>query len=393
MGLFDYFFKKSYLDGETYNFRSEILGSKNATYIDLSNLEQVYKEVPHLRLVIDTRSQMLSSGIWKYFNKKGESIENEITYFLNKPNFLQSGKEFLNIISVQECIYGNAFVYKNKVGKQLGALMPLRSDNIKVNLTGKLYKQVDISGVIENYEVLDTKEFLEVDEVLRFKINDNNLIISDSLIKSLKQPLSNLKAVYDSRNVLLKERGAIGVLTVNDTTVDKQGNFSSLTDPETKRKAEEKLVNDYGIGKGQRRVNITKVPITWTPMVFPTKDLMLFEEEIADFELVINAYGLNKNLFINSSYDNVAEAQKNVYQNTIIPTAERYAQILGSAFDLPKGDVLYLDYSHLPFMQEDEKYKAEIMQIRANTISTMIANGMQLNEETQSQILRGDYED
>ena len=42
---------------------------------------------------------------------------------------------------------------------------------------------------------------------------------------------------------------------------------------------------------------ITESQVSWQPMSYPTKDLMLFEELNADKIALIDAYGLNVNLF------------------------------------------------------------------------------------------------
>lgn len=80
------------------NYHSENVGSKETAYINIDDLGSVYKEIAHLRLVIDTCANMISNGVWVHkINGKIQDNSKFLT-LLNKPNFLQSNKEFLQML-------------------------------------------------------------------------------------------------------------------------------------------------------------------------------------------------------------------------------------------------------------------------------------------------------
>jgi hypothetical protein len=133
----------------------------------------------------------------------------------------------------------------------------------------------------------------------------------------------------------------------------------------------------YGVGDKQSSVIITDASLNWTPMSYPTKDLMLFEEIDNNKRIIIDAYGLNENIFSRmqgSTYENMREGEKIAYQDTIIPEAEDYARGLSEFLGLTqKGEWLELCYDHLPILQEDEGKKAEVMTKKAAAISSLSA--------------------
>jgi hypothetical protein len=125
---------------------------------------------------------------------------------------------------------------------------------------------------------------------------------------------------------------------------------------------------------------MTNTSLNWQPMTFPTKDLMLFEEINDDFLTIIDAYGLNANIFsrqTGSTYENLSEGIKQAYQSTIIPEAEELAMNRSQLFGLiSKGEWLELDYSHISVLQENEREKAEVLEKKANAMKTLSELGI-----------------
>ena len=62
------------------------------------------------------------------------------------------------------------------------------------------------------------------------------------------------------------------------------------------------------------------------------------------------------------------------YQDCIIPFAEDFANGLGKEIGIPEGEKLELCYDHIPVLQDNEREKAEIDKIKADTIATLRSN-------------------
>ena len=120
-------------------------------------------------------------------------------------------------------------------------------------------------------------------------------------------------------------------------------------------------------------------------MSYPTKDLLLFEEINADKLALIDAYGLNVNLFSSekgSTFTNVRDSLKMVYQDTIQPETQAiYDSIMNKLGLTKEGYKLVADFSHLPVLQPDEEKTASVFKLRAEALEKMQANGVILSDE------------
>ena len=202
-----------------------------------------------------------------------------------------------------------------------------------------------------------------------------NIVKPISRIDSLKYPLSNIKASYKKRNVLLENIGSIGILSTQNNDM---GGAIPMT-PEEKSQIQKDWYN-----RSKDELMITESQVDWKPMSFPTKDLLLFEELNADKLAIIDAYGLSSNLFSSergATFSNVKDSIRMVYTDTIIPeTQEMYNSMIRQWGLDTEGYYLKADFSHLPALQVDEMAKAETMKIKAETLEKIVAMGVELDE-------------
>ena len=125
--------------------------------------------------------------------------------------------------------------------------------------------------------------------------------------------------------------------------------------------------------------------------IFPTKDLMLFEELTADKIAIIDEFGLNSYIFSNekgSTFSNVKEGIRMVYTDTIIPEAEKYYSNLSEQLGLEEeGLRLTVSFDHIPVMQPDMESKANVLKIKSEALNKIKDSGVNLSEEEQRAIL------
>jgi ParB-like chromosome segregation protein Spo0J len=127
-------------------------------------------------------------------------------------------------------------------------------------------------------------------------------------------------------------------------------------------------------------------------MTNPTKDLMLFEEVDENFKRIIDAFGLNDNLFSKSkgsTYENLSQGLKHAYQTTVIPDAEEKAMSYSRRFNLlSKGEFLALDYSKIPALQENQKELAERLEKTANAVATLADRQLYSGDQLRAMVER-----
>lgn len=234
---------------------------------------------------------------------------------------------------------------------------------------------MDIDGLIDGYIFeYDTNklEHFENEEILYFTTTDGiNVINPTSKIVSLKYPLSNIKASYNKRNVLLENIGAIGILSAQKS--DMAGAIPM--DPQEKRGIQQDWYR-----RSKDELIITEANVDWKPMSFPTRDLLLFEELTADKLAIIDAFGMNANLFSSetgSTFTNVRDSIRMVYNDTIIPETEQLYRNISNQMGLSQ-EGLYLKptFNHIKTLQEDQQIISNIENTKVDILAKLALLGV-----------------
>jgi hypothetical protein len=366
----------------------QIWGKQEAVWIDTGDAWRLYVDIPELRAVINKRATMMSSNEPKLFDKKGEQIENHwLLDLIQTPNATQSWSDVVYSLSVQDALYSNVVAYAPQRSFNIrNMIVPLPANKVEIKLSGKKLKQMDKENLIDGFVFTyddGTKERIEWQDAVYLTTADGmNLVKTISRIESLKYPLSNIQAQYKKRNVLLENLGAIGILSAQQNDM---GGAIPMT-PEERTK----IQRDW-YGRQKDELIITESSVSWQPMSYPTRDLMLFEELNADKLAIIDAYGLSSNLFSSdkgATFTNVRDSIRMVYTDTIIPETQQMYNSLISQFGLDKeGYYLEACFDHLPVLQTDHKEKAEVTRTNAETLRILTEQGITLTDEQRENLL------
>lgn len=361
---------------------NQVWGAKQAIWIDTNHAYQHYLEIPELRAVIDKRASMMAAAKPCLYDKNGDKVEKHWIYDLvAKPNPVQSWSDVIYCLSVNDALYSNAFAYcPERFANIRNLIVPLPSHKMQILLSGMTLKQMDTEGLIDGYRFTYDNSIVEtfdVNEILYLVTTDGiNIINPSSKIQSLKFPLSNIKAAYNKRNVLLENIGSIGILTAQKSDM---GGAIPM-DPQEKRD----IQNDW-YRRSKDEIIITEAQLDWKPMSFPTRELMLFEEMNADKLAIIDAYGLNSNLFSSdqgSTFTNVRDSIRMVYTDTIIPETQQVYDAIAKQFGLAdEGYHLEAEFGHLKVLQEDEERIARVQGTKADTLQKIINMGVELTTD------------
>lgn len=370
-------------------FRNFQIGSTTPIWVDYGDSPSIYNEVPEIRAVIGQKALMFGNGKWKMKDREDQTIDDDpILELLRNPNVLQSGKEFLIEHKIYEQVTGNGFIYKNNPGFNIKALWCIPSDGMEVDPTGKMFDQVEKSGIIEKYCFKSgkiTKNY-KPDEILHSKILTSiEPLVAETPFLALQKPISNIISSYKTRNVLTGNMGAFGILSSENKDVDGGIPLSNKERDRIQNEYKQKYGNDI---THDDQIIISTSNVKWSPMSYPVKDLLLHEEVEADFRIITDTYGMDMNIFSTSkpsTFENKNMGIKGTYENTIIPEAQSFAESMTKFLGLKDGKKLYLDYSHLPILQKNQKEKAETAQIVANTIESLQRSGTL--QEGESRIL------
>jgi hypothetical protein len=364
----------------------QIWGKKEAVWLDTGDAWRLFIDIPELRSVVNKRATMMSSNIPTLYDKDGNLITNHwINELINKPNGVQSWSDVVYSMSVQDALYSNVVAYcpLRSFGVR-NLIITLPNNKIKINLSGKKLKQMEMNDLIDSFVFTyddGSKETIELEDSIYLTTADGmNIVRPISRIDSLRLPLSNIMASYNKRNVLLENLGAIGILSAQSNDM---GGAIPMT-PEERQKIQKDWYK-----RQKDELIITESNVNWQPMSYPTRDLMLFEELTEDKLAIIDAFGLNYNLFSSekgSTFSNVRDSIRMAYTDTIIPETQQMYDSMIAQWGLQGEYYLKADFNHLPILQDDENQKATAHKTKVETVK-MINELVPLTEDQLRQLL------
>jgi len=361
-----------------FNQRVDMNINKGQVYINALVPYKIYNSIPQFKIPVDKLASMFSNGVFKYQKIGSEEflpMPPEIAKLLENPNILQGQNPFLKQYYRQLKVYGNQFIYKSTPSPLLKTPTSLKNISpslLKPVLTGKYFDQVSLDGVISHYEYTEngTVKKFEVKDIIWSKIDDlDNPLIGVSPLMGLEFPTSNTELAYKYLNCISGERGAIGILS-RTALKDSMGALPLTTKEE--KELEELERTNYGVDDGQMRTKIVRTPMSYTPMSYPTRDLMLPEQIDANGNVILDALGVNRNLFNNSTYENLRHGLVSTHNDTIVPDADGFTQTIGKEIGVQPGYRLLLDYSHLPYLQADKSQEADTFTKVSNALNSLV---------------------
>lgn len=364
----------------------QIWGKKEAVWLDTGDAWRLFIDIPELRSVVNKRATMMSSNVPTLFDKDGNLVTDHwINDLINKPNGVQSWSDVVYSMSVQDALYSNVVAYcPLRSFGQRNLIITLPNNKIKINLSGKKLKQMEMNDLITSFVFTyddGSKETIELQDSIYLTTADGmNIVRPISRIDSLRLPLSNIMASYNKRNVLLENLGAIGILSSQSNDM---GGAIPMT-PEERQKIQKDWYR-----RQKDELIITESNVNWQPMSYPTRDLMLFEELTEDKLAIIDAFGLNYNLFSSdkgATFSNVRDSIRMAYTDTIIPETQQIYDSMIAQWGLQGEYYLKADFNHLPILQDDENQKATAHKTKVETVK-MINELVPLTEDQLKQLL------
>jgi phage portal protein BeeE len=374
-----------------FTHRNHLLGQQGAVWVDTDVPYKLYNELAEIKAPVDKLGNMFSNMELKYRNKTtGETTElpADLNALFMNPNPLQSFNDFLFNYFTQKKVYGNQYILKDQVSRL--AKYPQRLINVSPAictpiLTGKLYKQVDMSGIVKYYELKDnnTIEKIETPNILWSRIADlDNPLVGKSPLVSLRFPITNTKLAYEYFNVISGQRGAIGMLS--SESKDAMG-VTPMT-AEMKKDVIDQYTRTYGVQDGQSKIIMPDIPTKWTPFSYPTKDLLLQEQIDKNFLTILNSLQVNPNLYVNSTYENLKHGLIMTYNDAVFPEADAFTQAMTKFLNVEKGFELVADYSHISILQSDKKSENETIQTKTNYLTQLVTAGIITPQQAQNVI-------
>lgn len=351
--------------------------------------------IPEVNAILNLRARAAGNIRIVAVDKNGHEIDVDdyLIDLIEEPNYFQTKEELFGQTTLFRDIFGDEFMYAPKpLGmKQPSGLFTLPPHGVTIeqragvqpsNMPFYLLTSFPKELVYTYQDFGGDRKLLNIDNLMH--LNDNNVTFVSkedfyrgrSKLDALKPAIENIKAAYEARNVLIVNRGAIGILS--NAARDGIGGVAPMNKTEKEKVQEE--FKKYGLTKSQWQVIITNLALKWQQMAIDVDKLKLFDETREDTLKICDAYGTPYELLSsirNTTFDNKKEAQRQWYRDTIIPEANRRIAGINKKFATydRKGYRLVPKFDHLPIFETERKERAQSLMLTVNALTKALEDG------------------
>ena len=337
------------------------------------------------KFIVDLQGNEIEWG------KGGTALQNAYQLFVLRPNPLQSFREFSYERAYMFFTYGNNYVYLNNplqsfesVIQTVRTMYNLPSEYVTVKQTGKIYDQIDLSGIIEKYSLtnynpardFETRSVIHFNDVNTSEVG--NSIIGTSRLEVLKYAITNTQLAFEAMNVILKSRGMQGIIKANNK--DATGTQIPLN-AQAKAEIDRTFKKEYGVLEDQKQFLISYSDIDFIKTIMNSQELGIYEEFSNNAMIISNGFKVPTELYKTytqgATFENQIQAVRRLYQDAVIPMIENEDQYWTERLNMRKyGFELKTDFSHIEALQEARKEKATSMSMNARTAETAYNNNI-----------------
>lgn len=369
-------YQKYYVNCSTYSGRAE-----------------AYKKCDVVRSVLGKSSSAIANlRVWaldENDNQVKTRQAKRIIDSLKRPNPKEDFKRFFRKLDLNCKLHGLAYVHK-KYSNLLDETHYYVIPNKFVTPVYSNQFDENFNQIVWYYTITDGANTyrLNPDEVHIFydgTLDESGYytILGGSRLESLSEVISTYVTLWEVLTNMYGDRGALNIISmgVDNAELMSMANLKSEKDNLLKR-----MSSTYGGRRGQSKNMVVSTRATVSPLTAKMSDMEFSKTIIECKKAISNAFDCPAVLLdIESArFKNSTEAQKNLYTNSAIPTAEYYfsewCEMIG---EIPVGFEIRADYSHLEFYQEAKKSDAIAFQQLSNAVVPLVTNNVISIEEAR----------
>lgn len=336
MDIFNLFNRKKSINLQQF-YTNQMAGFGSLTSNFLSeNSSFYYDNIPELRGIIDRQASMFLNIDAAFTDKSGKEISTRETDKFNFPNPFQDKQEFLTsahkIFNLSDILVVYLHGFNGQYFTKDVDIYIFNIDDLYIELNKFNDVPLNFKEIVKKVEanVFWSDKRWNLNKGNLFFINSSgvsskNLMLTNQKIKSAQKPLSNLASLYESENVIIKNRGAVGIFSPQ---TPKDGYGISIGD-ETKET--ENQLNQYGTLKGQNKWIVSKSPINFIRTELTPTQLGFYETKESSIDAICAVWQHSPLLLKmqGATFANIDASKADLYENKIIPDAK----ILYDAFN------------------------------------------------------------
>ena len=379
----------SFLTNTNIGFGGFSFSSKNAKNF----IQEGYVSNPDVYAVVSKIAQSFASVKWcvKAETRGGieEVYDTELNRVLDCPNQLQTWSEFQESAAIMYLLTGNTYINGTEaIGFQGFRELTVLPSQVTSPIIG------DKINPVAGYELqANETQYFNTEEVAHIKAFDPRVIGFETLIGL--SPLEAAMFVYSANNEqweamasMLKNKGAMGIVTSRTDRGMREADAEAMR---------EQYRKNFGGGKNFGSPMFTGANVDFLQLGMSATDLQMIEQGVLSLRAICNIYKVSSRLFndpANSTFNNVAQAEKAMWNDAVIPLLEKFKQRYNSWLAPTFGEGFMLDYdlTGIDALQADAKTRAEVSKIHADSGNISVneyrkMNGLEPLDEATADII------
>ena len=358
-------------------------GSNVTVYAIIKKIAQSGADIPKVLIDENDPETPIESG--------------ELYALLQNPAFTQGERlnqfDYFEYLITSLLASGNTYQHRIRVEGMgdITAAMEILPSGLVTPIAGNSYR-LPVAG----YQFEDKQAQLKfrAEDILQTKFVNPTTLGINSL-----EGLSPLQAALYSLTGSTDIQQAIAIMVKNQGI---RGLISSDTNrplkPEEAKALQGKFDKDNLGIENFAKLNLTSASINYTQMGMTADQLKVIESGVLTDRQLCNAFSVSSRLFndpANSTFNNVKEANKSMYQNAVIPTLNKLLADINESWLNEwslrdrKRYKLILDTSSVEALQADQKTEAEKDKIVMEGVNLILQ--MQTTSEAKQQLLEEEY--
>ena len=340
-----------------------------------------YQFCPVVTSIVTKKVSAAANGIPYVKNANGETV----TGSQAKKLLDWISKIDLNKAYTMNQVFGKAYIWKRtSVGfSGVTSLVVLDGWNVDDN-ANRDYVLYTEQGKATQIRIPKAELLIWNDKYMNL-LNNGEPVKGGSRLVSLKDPVSNIAAVYEGLNMIWTSGGAVGIVSPKP---DRMGSMP-LT-PDEQEQTDRHFSSRYGLQRSKHPVLVSQKPLGWQSTVLPVSQLMYIEGLFENARQVCDCYGVSPMLLgfsQGTTYTNKDAAEKAMYQDAVIPEMDGLCKAINSDKDLgTPGLFVSFDFSTLAILQDDESAKADHDTKIMTNAKTMKDTGLYSDDEVRQYI-------
>ena len=282
-----------------------------------------------------------------------EVADTELHELLSRPNPAQSYNAWIQEIIAFGKLTGNRYIYglKPDTGANKGKfkeLYVLPSQKVEIN-SGGIFDPIKSYSLEYNGQYkMAAEDICHIKDFNPYYDGTGSHLYGMSPLKAGLRSLDTNNEAVTTGAKYLQNQTARGVL------MSDEGDINEVQAQQLK----EKFRQNYQGSNSAGDIVITPKKLSWINFGMSASDLSLIEQYNASIKDLCNIYSVPAVLLNNtesSTYNNVIEAKKTLYQNAVIPELNKIKDELNRWLVPAYGDKLYIDfdYTSISEMQEE----------------------------------------